>query len=162
MALDAFMEELGRDGLRIVKTQPFPDRWRAFCDRYRLTWNSTPFVRGQAQDVGDTPGVYCFHIGHNLECLPAFGLSLYGGITVRSLRTRFLQYFHERDSSQGRIWVRKFLIAFEGELNFAWSEVDTTAVDITILEREFNDAMMPPYSIRDFSADVRARRNAWQ
>ena len=28
-------------------------------------------------------------------------------------------------------------------------------------KKDFNDAMMPQYSVRDFSAEVRAGRNAW-
>ena len=162
MAMDPFLEELSKDHLRIVKTQPYPERWRIFCDKYSLAWHSTPFKREHAGNVSDKPGVYCFHIGHDLTCLPTFGVSLYGGITQRSLRERFLEYFRERDSNQGRTHVRKFLMVFREELSFGWSEVDTTpAVDLKTIEKDFNDAMMPPYSIRDFSADVLKKRNAW-
>ena len=161
MALNPFLEEVAINELRIVKTQPFPSRWRDFCDQYSLAWNYTPFERKQVAKISEEPGVYCFHIGHNLNCLPPIGLSLYGGITTRSLRARCLNYFWEKDAVQGRFWVRKFLQVFEGELVLGWSEVDSTAVNLNILEESFNDAMMPHYSVRDFSADVRAGRNAW-
>lgn len=161
MSRNAFLQEVGLDRLRIVKTQPYPDRWRDFCAHYNLTWTFTPFERERADQITNAPGVYCFHIGHDLTCLPTFGLSLYGGITIRSLRTRFLEYFRERDSEQGRQWVRQFLFVFDGELSFGWSPVDTAAIDLKTLERNFNDAMMPHYSVKDFSAAVRAGRNAW-
>ncbi len=161
MARDAFLQQLGRDHLRIVRTQPYPDRWRVFCAQHNLSWSFTPFKRELANQISKEPGVYCFHIGHELKCLPSFGLSLYGGSTTRSLRTRFLEYFLEKDSEKGRPWVRKFLQVFDGELSFGWSPVDINKFDLRTLEKDFNDAMMPHYSVKDFSADVLAGRNAW-
>ena len=161
MALTPFLEEVAENELRIVKTQLFPSRWRNFCDLYNLAWNYTPFERVQVANISDVPGVYCFYIGHDLNCLPPIGLSLYGGITTRSLRTRCLEYFREKDAANGRYWVRKFLHVFEGELVFGWSEFNSNPAKLNILEKDFNDAMMPQYSVRDFSADVRAGRNAW-
>ena len=161
MALTPFLEEVAENELRIVRTQLFPSRWRDFCNLYSLAWNYTPFERDQVANISQRPGVYCFHIGHDFNCLPPFGLSLYGGITTRSLRARCRRYFWEKDAVQGRFWVRKFLHVFEGELAFGWSEVDPNSVNLSILEKDFNNAMMPHYSVRDFSADVRAGRNAW-
>ena len=161
MALTPFLEEVAETELRIVRTQIFPDRWRLFCDQYNLAWHYTPFEREHVCQLSTAPGVYCFHLGHALDCLPPLGISLYGGITTDSLRTRCLRYFWEKDADQGRFWVRKFLQVFEGELTLGWSEVDTSAVDIRALEKDFNDAMMPQYSVKDFSAAVRAARNAW-
>lgn len=161
MALTPFLEEVAENELRIVKTQLFPRKWRKFCNLYNLAWNYTPFERGQVANISNGPGVYCFHIGHDLNCLPPIGLSIYGGITSKSLRARCLRYFWEKDAAQGRFWVRKFLQVFEGELTLGWSEVDSSAVNLDILEKDFNDAMMPHYSVRDFSAEVRAGRNAW-
>lgn len=156
MAHDAFLQHVGLDQLRIVKTQLYPDRWQQFCEKYNLTWNFTPFKRELAHQIPKVPGIYCFHIGHKLNCLPSFGLSLYGGKTDRSLRTRFQQYFSERDSETGRLSVRMFLNVFDGELSFGWSPVDIEKFDLKTLEKNFNDAMMPPYSVKDFSADVLA------
>ena len=112
--------------------------------------------------ISDAPGVYCFHVGHDYKCLPPLGLSLYGGISTVSLRERCLSYFREKHSEEGRPWVRKLLQVFEDDLTLGWTEVDTTTVDLHALEREFNDAMMPPYSVKDFSTNVRKGRNAWQ
>ena len=37
-----------------------------------------------------------------------------------------------------------------------------TMFDIKQLEKDFNNAMMPPYSRKDFSAEIRDARGAWQ
>ena len=161
MTLTPFLAELSENEQRIVRTQIFPDRWRVFCDQYNIIWQYTPFDREHVQHISTDPGVYCFHVGHALDCLPPLGLSLYGGIATRSLRRRCLRYFWEKDAEQGRVHVRKFLQVFEGELTLGWSEVDTQTIDIKTLEKDFNDAMMPHYSVKDFSAAVRAGRNAW-
>ena len=99
MALTPFLEEVAISELRIVKTQLFPSRWHDFCDLYSLAWNYTPFERKQVANISEGPGVYCFYIGHDLNCLPPIGLSLYGGITTASLRTRCLNYFREKDAA---------------------------------------------------------------
>ena len=160
--MDAFLRDRGMDRLRIVKTQPNPNRWQAFCRRYDLSWKYTPFKRKLVRGISEQPGLYCFHIGHDLSCLPPWGLSLYGGMTEKSLRKRCMNYFWERDSEEGREHIRLFLKAFKGELSLGWSEVDPTVVDLKALEREFNDAMMPPYSHKDFTADVGTKKRPWQ
>lgn len=162
MALTPFLQDVLENELRIVRIQLFPDRWRKFCDKYDLDWQYTPFERKKVGTISNAPGVYCFHVGHSLNCLPPLGLSLYGGISKDSLRSRCRKYFWERHADQGRVGVRKFLQVFEDELTFSWSEVDATTVDLDVLEKDFNDAMMPPYSSKDFSADVLKGRNAWQ
>ena len=162
MALPPFLEDVAKNEQRIVKIQLLPDRWPIFCDQYDLDWHYTPFERKKVAAISNAPGVYCFHVGHRLHCLPPLGLSLYGGISKVSLRERCLNYFWEKHAEQGRFWVRKFLHVFEDELTLGWSEVDATTVDLNVLEKDFNDAMMPPYSVKDFSADIRAGRNAWQ
>lgn len=73
-----------------------------------------------------------------------------------------MKYFSEKDARGGRLAVRKFLHVFEGDLTLVWSDIDPAVFDIIQLEKDFNDAMMPPYSRRDFSAEVRAARGAWQ
>ena len=162
MAQPPFMEQLAELDSRTVRIALFPNRWRVFCDKYRPHWQFTPFERPAVSRISDAPGIYCFHVGHARTCLPPLGLSLYGGISEDSLRRRCMRYFSEKDAKEGRLSVRRFLHVFEGELTLVWSEIDTTAFDIKQMERDFNDAMMPPYSRRDFSAEIRAARSAWQ
>ncbi|MCY4309191.1 MAG: hypothetical protein OXC57_13105 [Rhodobacteraceae bacterium] len=161
MALDAFLEKLGSEELRIVRLQLNPSRWKKYCDEYKHNWNFTPFEPNRVNQIPEKPGLYCFYIGHDLKCLPRIGLSLYGGITTRTLKIRFKEYLNEKDNDKGRITVKKFLNVFDGELSFGWVVVENTSI-LSQLEKDFNDAMMPPYSIKDYSAIVRSERNAWQ
>ena len=62
--------------MRVVKTQPNPKRWQTFCSKYQLDWNYTRFKRNLVKGISDQPRVYCFHLGHGLSCLPAWGLAL--------------------------------------------------------------------------------------
>ncbi len=160
MALPPFLEEVAHEKLRVVQAQPNPARWSRFCAQHNLAWTYTPFLSTEVEGISDNPGLYCFHIGHGLSCLPGWGLSLYGGSTTRSLRVRCREYFREQSSARGRLHVRAFLSVFEGELTFAWTEVDRN-IDLRSLEKEFNDAMMPYYSVRDFSAGILAGRRLW-
>ena len=162
MAQSFFLEQFAEHELRTVRIALFPERWRLFCARYRPDWHHTPFEPEEVSRISDRPGVYCFHVGHGLACLPPLGLSLYGGISEVSLRKRCMRYFAEKNAKSGRSSVRKFLQVFEGELTLFWSEIDTTTFDIVQLEKDFNDAMMPPYSRKDFSIEVQTARSAWQ
>lgn len=162
MSQPPFQDNLDELERRTVRIALYPDRWRQFCDQYQPEWQFTPFKQDQVASISDSPGVYCFHVGHGLACLPPLGLSLYGGITQNSLRKRCMKYFYEKNSTSGRLTVRKFLHVFDGDLTLAWAEIDMSSFDIRQLEKDFNDAMMPPYSIKDFSAEVLASRSAWQ
>lgn len=161
MAQDAFLKKLGLAELRNVRLHLNPTRWKKYCDLHKHNWNFTPFEPKRADKIPEKPGLYCFYIGHDLKCLPRIGLSLYGGITTRTLKIRFKEYLHEKDNDKGRTSAKKFLNVFDGELLFGWVIVEDTSI-LSQLEKDFNDAMMPPYSIRDYSAKVRGERSAWQ
>jgi len=160
--MDAFLENLSEGQLRVIKTAIYPQRWQEFEDKYDLDWHYTKFEPGSYTKVATSPGVYCFHIGHAHNNIPPMGQSLYGGITTRTLRIRCREYLVEKDNDEGRIYVRKFLKVFEGELDFAWAIVDPKVYDLRQLEKDMNGAMMPPYSRKDFDAKVRGERAAWQ
>ena len=102
MAQPLFLDQLADLELRTVRLALFPDRWRMFCAQYRLSWQHTLFERNEVSKISNTPGVYCFHVGHELACLPPLGLSLYGGISEDSLRRRCMKYFWEKDAKVGR------------------------------------------------------------
>ncbi len=161
MAQEAFLEKLGSEELRIVRLQLNPSKWKNFCNKYDYNWDFTPFEPNEANTIPEKPGLYCFYIAHHLKCLPKIGLILYGGITTRTLKKRFSEYLREKDKDNGRTHVRKFLNVFEGNLCFGWVIVEDTSV-LNQLEKDFNDAMMPPYSIKDYSAKVLKGKNAWQ
>ncbi len=161
MAQEAFLKELGSKELRNVKIQLNPSRWKKFCEEYEYNWSFTLFEPNNVNKIPEKPGLYCFYIGHKLRCLPTIGLALYGGITFRTLKVRFKEYLSEKQKDNGRIPVKKFLNVFDGELSFGWVIVEDIQT-LKQLEKDFNDAMMPPYSIKDYSAKVRGGKSAWQ
>jgi hypothetical protein len=121
--------------------------------------------------VPDSPGVYCFFVGHPHASVPPAGYPLYVGSTGlskkqnavrRTLRDRFGDYLKEKDDPKGRLNIRLFLRTFAGEVTFLCSPGTLPADQMLELEKQLNDALMPPYSIRDFSGQIRRQRNAWQ
>jgi hypothetical protein len=161
MSQDAFLAEQGHDRLRIVRTAIYPTRWSDFCGKYGFSWNGVPFTEANRSSIPKKSGIYCFHVGHEFPELPIVGLALYGGETV-DLHRRYGEYMKERDDPSGRAGVRIFLNVFADEVVFRWAEVDATKVELRAIERDLNDALMPPYSHRDFTAEVKAGKDAWQ
>lgn len=161
MSQNAFLNQVAAAEARVVKTALFPARWNAFSAVHKLDWKSVDFNESGKASVDDKSGVYCFHVGHAYTELPIIGVALYGGETV-NLRTRYGQYMQEKTKPDGRVGVKKFLNVFEGELVFRWAVVDEPKATLRVLERALNDALMPAYSIRDFSAEVKAGKDAWQ
>jgi hypothetical protein len=45
---------------------------------------------------------------------------------------------------------------------FAYAPMDIDQPARREIERRLNDALMPPYSQKDFSAAVKAKKGAWQ
>ncbi|MBZ9724864.1 hypothetical protein LB554_12985 [Mesorhizobium sp. CO1-1-11] len=93
--------------------------------------------------------------------LPQVQFPLYAGET-ENLRSRYRQYLIEMKNERGRKQIRKFLNVFWGEAEFCFAQYDADKARLREIERALNDSLMPPYSVRDFSAEVRASRNAWQ
>lgn len=163
--MDAFLEEQAEHGLRIIRCVPYPTRWEAFANKHALSWSFTEFKKGGAKAVPDAPGFYCFFVGPAPTILPPAGYPLYAGET-ESLQTRYGSYLKEKNSRTGREHVRKFLKVFEGELKFAFAEWPKSSPPVTkprlrAVERELNDALMPFYSHKDYSAGVKAKIGAW-
>jgi hypothetical protein len=160
--MDAFLEELSSHENRRIRTAIHPQLWTSFVVAYDLEWQYLPFNEYSQSGVPALPGVYCFYIGHSYKSLPRVGYVMYHGITVRTLRQRYGEYLREKNDAKGRVSIRKLLKVFEGELEFACASVDTRSVDLTKLELELGGALMPPYSVKDLPAEIKAARNAWQ
>jgi len=80
----------------------------------------------------------------------------------RTLRQRFGEYIREKDSPHGRLQVQRFLRVFEGELAFFCAPWHVKPERLLKTEKLLNDALMPPYSVKDFTATTGAQRRAWQ
>lgn len=158
--MDAFLEGIATDELRILRCAPHPIRWREFSRDFRLAWQAVAFEPRGSGSVPDGPGLYCFVVTCRMPGLPAVMYPLYAGETL-SLKDRYRDYIVERNAHDGRVHVRKFLNVFWGEVEFAYAELQADKDGLRAVEQRLNDALMPTYSRRDFSAQVRQRRAAW-
>lgn len=158
--MDAFLEGIATDGFRILRSAPYPVRWRDFSRDFALDWRTVAFKPRGSGPVPDGPGLYCFVVACRFPGLPAVMYPLYAGET-ESLKKRYRQYVVERGAEGGRMHVRKFLKVFDGEVDFVYAELQADKDGLRAVERRLNDALMPTYSHRDFSAVVRQARAAW-
>jgi hypothetical protein len=159
--MDAFWRDDDIQSRRRLTCVPYPSRWTAFADAFDLTWNAIPFVRGGGAALPNEAGLYCFFVGQARPQLPLVLYPLYAGETV-NLRQRYSQYVREKDNPKGRYHVRRFLKAFHGEVAFAFALFDGDDRARQSIEKQLNNALMPPYSHKDFTAEVGARKRAMQ
>jgi hypothetical protein len=160
--MDAFLEGLAGDEARRIDCVPKPARWADFSAKRKLDWKHIPFNKVNHAAVPEKPGFYCFVVGLPGTSLPPIGYPLYVGKTERTLRIRFGEYLKEEHSERGRVRVRKFIKAFQGELLFFYTDFHGTSAEVKEIETELHDALMPPYSDVGFSAEVRESRGAFQ
>jgi hypothetical protein len=128
-----------------------------------LKWNRIRFAKENADQVLEQPGVYAFVISHDDPGLPSHGYVLYigqtkGKKTTRSLRVRMKEYFREQERPK-RPRIYEMLNKWKGFLFFYFAAVDPAVVNLLDVEAQLNDAMIPPYSQQDFSAEIRKRKH---
>ncbi len=155
------MTDLLSDEARVIRCAPHPKRWQDFAGKHQLTWQSKPFKLSGKATVPAEPGFYCFVVANAAPNLPAVFFPLYAGETD-NLKRRYGDYLREKSSPNGRLQVRKFLNVFSDEVAFAFAPYDSDTATRRSVEKELNDALMPPYSQKDFSAEVKRKKAAWQ
>jgi hypothetical protein len=127
----------------------------------KLTWNRVPFKKKQLRMITNQPGVYAFSVLHDSGNLPPHGYVLYVGQTGgkkkaqhRTLRQRAREYYREKTAGR-REHVALFLNKWSKCLYFYYAQLDPTTVDLLDVESKLNDALIPPYSVADFSPKIR-------
>lgn len=136
------------------------------CDFARSAGMAKHSVEPKNLDsVIQQPGIYAFAISAANDWLPPHGYIIYIGQTGaaqpdRTLGHRVKEYAREKKRPK-RKHVWEFLNKWDGSLIFYFAPADPNAVDLLQLEALLNDALVPPYSIQDFSPEVRARKDIW-
>ena len=145
-----------------------PTRMKAAEQSIRsLVWNSISYGKAEIDKVPkDKRGIYAFAICQQSVVLPPHGYILYIGIagrdSQRPLRERYRDYLNpskvrKRDRIAFMIgtWheVLRFFFAPVGE--------EVSSDELLALEEQLNDALMPPFSEGDFSANVRQMKRAF-
>lgn len=98
-------------------------------------------------------------MAHHESGLPPHSYVLYIGQTGarangRTLRLRIGNYFEEQTNPK-RAHIYKFLNKWKTCLTVHFAAVDPKKADLLKVEAKLNDALIPPYSIRDFSPRIR-------
>lgn len=143
-----------------------PGQMSGFVTPVRLNWQTIPFHKRNIPSVSNRAGVYAFSIRRNNQDLPPHDYVLYIGQVgakrsgARTIRARIREYFGERvRKKRPHIW--EFLNKWKGVLFFHFAELDATTVNLEKIEAKLNDALVPPYSIRDFTATIRQAKKLW-
>lgn len=135
---------------------------------YSLTWDSISYGRAEIEKVpNDKRGIYAFAICQQSSELPPHGYILYIGITglnsQRHLRARYAEYLNERSVIK-RARIARMIGTWHNVLRFFFAPVedDVTSDELIALEKRLNDAVMPPFSEGDFTAEIRRMRRAFR
>lgn len=158
--MNPFLIGLAKNRYRRIICEPHPKRWTKFCNDFHLNWQAVPFRRGGAAVLPQAAGFYCFFVGEPPAHLPRVLFPLYAGETV-DLRRRYQDYVREKNNPDGRIPVREMLHVFSGEVGFAYALFAGERPERLAIEKQLNDALMPWYGTKDFSADVKRGRRPW-
>jgi len=135
------------------------DRWRTYRKRVRLRWRSVRFTRGNRGLVPEARGVYTFIVHASHDCLPPHGYPVYVGITgdgrsKETLTTRYAGYLREQ-KERDRYHIFFMLNKWKNNIFFCYATVRDKRYSLGKLETALNDALLPPFSRKDFSAEVR-------
>lgn len=138
-----------------------PERWKNFAPIASLNWNSVKFEAASRPVVPRVRGLYVFVLklySNSAEegNFPSNGYILYGGITERTLWQRFGEYLRENGK---RLRIYQMITNWNENLYFYYSEIPDVSIDLNVLEKQFNDSTLPPFSQFDFSSDVKLARS---
>ena len=144
----------------------YPEQLMSLSLPTSLNWKSIKFNNENKKDVSDKRGVYAFVIQHKDNNLPNHGYITYVGITgnessSRNLRKRYGDYLREQRRPKRRS-IHMMLNKWKDCLYFNYAELEDDSVDLSFIEDRLNDAIIPPYSTNDFTADVRQAKGIWE
>lgn len=136
-----------------------PVQWAAFSAPCDLEWYWVPFGRANRGDLPDEKGVYAFVVEPTLDNVFTHGYVMYIGQTGHesnhTLKKRFGDYLSNQRNINRRHGIHYLLNKWSSHLFFYFSEVDDSAVSLKSVEKALNDALLPPYSIGDLSAEIK-------
>jgi hypothetical protein len=155
-----FIQEVDELKTFVVRLCLHPPSWSAFKSATDLDWEWIKYEDDKSS-VPDTRGVYAFVVEPDLEgvfpVLVPFYVGETGDKNGRTLRDRYAEYLVNKQRICERHGIHYMLNKWCSHLYFYFAEVADTTIRLKSLEASLNDALLPPYSIRDFSATVRPK-----
>ena len=144
-----------------ISTQEFSlniKSWEGYPNRISLNWNYIKFEQGNAGRIPQLPGVYAFFVKPGIASFQENSYLFYigkaGDNSDNNLRKRFGQYLSGKRTVK-RPKLNWFLNTWDNYIFFCYAPISDKRVNLGRLERELNDAFIPPYNENDFSTDVR-------
>jgi hypothetical protein len=147
----------------VVQICLHPPSWGAFNCIFNLKWNWIKFEDDKSW-VPATRGVYAFVVEPDLTDVFPVAIPFYvgetGNMNSRTLRDRYSEYLTNKRRICERHGIHYMLNKWCSHLYFYFAEVSDAKVSLKDIEASLNDALLPPYSVRDFSATVRPKVRA--
>lgn len=141
-----------------------PERWNSSRVDIKLEWEEVRFTDAYKDNIPDKRGIYAFIVRHINDHFPVHGYIMYVGITgdvsaSRTLKKRFRDYLQEQKRNK-RPKVHYMLQKYPDNLYFNFVPLEDEDVDLGQLEIDLNDTLVPPVGRKDFSAEIKAIRDA--
>jgi hypothetical protein len=136
-----------------------PKRWNSSRVKFSLNWTTIKFEDGNRPLVPNERGVYAFTVSRVNGHFPPNNYVMYIGITGskqpnRTLNKRYYEYMREKMRKK-RPGVHYMLNKYDGDVYFNYCVI-ADAVDLSQLELDLNDAIIPPVVVKDFTAEIRS------
>jgi len=142
-----------------------PKQLRGFGTTAKLEWKKVKFTAGNRSSVPADRGIYAFVVEDNRSQLPPHGYVMYVGITGdtggHNLRKRYGDYLRDKVDEK-RVGINFMLNNWGPSLYFHYAVLSDKRYRLAILEAQMNDALIPPYSFKDFSAEIRKAKKAFR
>lgn len=135
-----------------------PTRWNTTRVTIPLNWTAIKFEKSNADAVPKRRGIYAFTVSRQNGHFPPNNYVMYIGITGssnpnRTLAKRYADYDREKTRNK-RPKIHYMLNKYDGDVYFNYCIIDPT-IDLSKLELDLNDAIIPPVVVKDFTAEIR-------
>ena len=132
--------------------------WKQYPNRIPLIWKYIKFELRNKGRIPKTSGIYAFFVKPGIASFSENAYLMYigkaGDDSNNNLRKRFCQYLSGKKSPK-RPKLNWFLNTWDNYIFFCYAPITDRRVSLGQLERELNDAFIPPYNENDFSPEVR-------
>lgn len=138
-------------------------RWRTFCldnqiwdvspkiiNELFLSWEKIKFNEQNVSKVPEAQGIYMFVVETNLKTISNFGSHyiIYVGQTI-NLRDRFKTYFRYKSNTEPSDQLKRIMVLlWENNLYFNFTVTKLEPFQLTDLEFDLIDAIVPPMNLR--------------
>jgi hypothetical protein len=134
-----------------------------------LQWTTVKHGTDARDQMPLSRGIYAFTLKLQSDVAPDNDYILYIGIAgaegagTRTLRDRYSDYLNQKKVLKRGSHIVRMLGTWHEVLNVQFAEVDNevSAEGLKLLEKQLNDALLPPFSRGDITAELKSMRNAF-